>query len=101
VTFRIPRPNVIESEDGFSVEVLGRTGLRYREAGKVVFIDSEILATPSGLAVYPQRMKLEGPSTTSTDSLDQKERARIEENVLAALKFAGFVVQVVKETWSC
>jgi hypothetical protein len=31
-----------KGSDGFSVEVLGRTGLRYRESGRQMFVDSEV-----------------------------------------------------------
>jgi hypothetical protein len=91
--FSIPRPNVIESTDGFSVEALGRTGLRYSEAGKTLKIDSEVLAGPSGMVVY-------------TDSINQWEephhlvpfsdadRQRIIENVKAAFKFRGYDIEI-------
>ena len=49
--FTSPRPNLYESSDGFSVEVHGRTGLCYREAGRQMFVDSEVLTGPSGIAV--------------------------------------------------
>jgi hypothetical protein len=39
--FSIPRLNVIESDEGFSVEVLGRTVTSNREGDKVLFVDSE------------------------------------------------------------
>jgi hypothetical protein len=45
--FTSPRPNLCESSDGFSVEVLGRTGLRYCEGGRQMFVDSEVLSGPS------------------------------------------------------
>jgi hypothetical protein len=41
--FKIPGVNVIESDDGFSVEVLGMTGMRYIEGDKTFFIDIELL----------------------------------------------------------
>jgi hypothetical protein len=49
--FSIPRTNVIESDTGFSVEVLGRTGLRYREGDRVMHVDSEVQMGPSGMIV--------------------------------------------------
>jgi hypothetical protein len=42
--FSEPEPNVIESSTGFSVRVLGRTGMRYTEGERSVWIDSEVLA---------------------------------------------------------
>jgi hypothetical protein len=50
--FTSPRANFYESSDGFSVELLGRTGFRYREAGRQMFVDSEVLTEVSGMAVY-------------------------------------------------
>lgn len=43
--FQISRVNVIDSESGFSVEILGRTGIEYRESDRAMFIESEILMT--------------------------------------------------------
>ena len=43
--------------DGFSVEMLGRTGLCYREAGRKMFVDSEVLTGPFGMAVYKDTIK--------------------------------------------
>jgi hypothetical protein len=36
-------PNLYKSSDGFSVEVVGRTVLRYRQANRQMFVDSEVL----------------------------------------------------------
>jgi hypothetical protein len=43
--FKILRVNVIESNEGFSVEVLGQRGLRYTEGGKSLRVASEMLAS--------------------------------------------------------
>lgn len=45
--FSEPRANLIESDAGFSVEVLGQTGIRYSEGGRTAFVDSEVLAEPA------------------------------------------------------
>jgi hypothetical protein len=55
--FTVPRVNVIESDEGFSVQVLGRTGMRYREGGRSVLIDSEVLAPGKGIAVFVDSIK--------------------------------------------
>lgn len=93
VTFSIPRTNVIESDDGFSVEVLGPTGLRYTERGRVLRLDSEMLAGPAGLILYSNNMKAEGSDDFL--SLDAADRFQIVENVRAAFRFRGFEIQVV------
>jgi hypothetical protein len=60
-----PRPNLIQSDAGFSVEVLGRTGLRYVEHGKTAIVDSEVLAKPGAIAVYRDSLKRWEPQTMS------------------------------------
>ena len=41
--FKIPRVNVIESDEGFSVEVLVPNGLKYTEGDKTLSVFSEFL----------------------------------------------------------
>jgi hypothetical protein len=50
--FTIPRTNVVSSDEGFSVEVLGRIGIEYREGGKSMFADSEVLAVGHGIMAW-------------------------------------------------
>lgn len=47
--FSEPEPNVIESSAGFSVRVLGQTGMRYTEGCRSVEIDS---ATKPEVAMF-------------------------------------------------
>jgi hypothetical protein len=47
--FTIPKINVVAGDEGFSVEVLGRTGIEYREGGNAAFVDSEVLVTRNGM----------------------------------------------------
>lgn len=91
--FSIPRPNVIVSTDGFSVEALGRTGLRYSEAGKTLRIDSEVLAGPSGMVIYTDSInKWEEPN--HMEPFNESDRLRIIQNVQAAFKFRGYDIEV-------
>jgi hypothetical protein len=86
--FTVPRVNVIESDEGFSVQVLGRTGMRYREGGRSVLIDSEVLAPGKGIAVFVDSIKNwqtrdgEKPVTT-------QERKMIVARIEAAIAFKG------------
>ena len=90
--FSTPHPNVIQA-DAFSVEVLGRTGLRYtdRHTGQTVRIDSELLAGPAGIAVYLQ-------STPTWDSppeqITEDERATIAERIRDAFKYLGYDIDL-------
>ena len=88
--FTIPRVNVIQSDDGFSVEVLGRTGVRYAEHSKSMKIDSEVLAGPSGLVLYTRTIK----KWDDGDIVDNSTRQRIVENIRAAFRFRGLEIEV-------
>ena len=67
-------PNLYKSSDGFSVEVLGRAGLRYGEANRQMFVDSEVLTGPYGMAVYKDTIQKSDPPCDNvpvTDSIRQ------------------------------
>ena len=51
------RGDTYVSDEGWSVRVLGRTGLEYRRAERVMRIDSELLAHPHGAAVYTRSIR--------------------------------------------
>ena len=54
--FTTPRPNLYESSAGFFVEVLGRTGLAYREAGlRLASVSVLVNGTVSGQNVITER----------------------------------------------
>lgn len=91
--FTSSRPDLYESSDGFSVEVLGRTGLRYREEGRQMFVDSEVLTGPSGMAVYKDTIqKWDSPYDKAvTDS----DRDRILKNITDAFRSQGFEIDVI------
>lgn len=50
--FRTPKPNVIESDKGFSVEHVGFTTLEYKEGNKKVRIGFEYLTGPILFVLY-------------------------------------------------
>jgi hypothetical protein len=92
--FTSSRLNLYESSDGFSVEVLGRTGLRYRETGRQMFVDSEVLTGSSGMTVYKDTIqKWDSPheNVAVTDS----DRDRILKNICDAFRFQGFEIDVI------
>ena len=55
--FTIPRVNVIESDEGFSVEVLGRYEVEYVEGKKSLIIESDFLMGEPSLAIYANTIK--------------------------------------------
>jgi hypothetical protein len=85
--FKIPRVNVIESDDGFSVEILGRVGILYTEGEKSIHIDSEVLASES-IAISKSSIKSWNPPHNN-DIIDEKKRDLIIENIRKALLFKG------------
>lgn len=91
--FCIPRTNVIESDTGFSVEVLGRVGIRYVEHGRTMTIDSEVLQGPSALVLYTDSItKWDAPH--DLEVVDSAARRRIAENVRDAFRFRGLDIQI-------
>jgi hypothetical protein len=93
VTFSHPRPNFIESDEGYSVEVLGRTGLRYCEGGRTLFIDSEVLAGDAGIAIWMASIKRWDPPEDD-NLVDDPTRRRIIVNVRRAFESKGWPLQV-------
>jgi hypothetical protein len=90
--FSQPEANVIESSEGFSVRVLGRTGMRYSEGPRFVLIDSEVLATPRTMAMAKESIRVwEGvqPEAVSVD-----DRDRIANNIRRAFEACGYVLEV-------
>ncbi|RBP45061.1 immunity protein 74 of polymorphic toxin system [Roseimicrobium gellanilyticum] len=93
--FSSPRPNLYKSTEGFSVEVLGRTGILYSEAGRTLRIDSEVLSGASGMVVYKDSINhWQAPHHIKPFSLADRER--VIENVRAAFKFQGYDIVI---TW--
>ena len=84
--------NVIESSEGFSVRALGRTGMRYQEGDRSVWINSEVLAAPGGIVMNRDSIKYwEGPDP---DRVSDADRDRIANNVKRAFEACGYDLQV-------
>lgn len=92
--FSVPRPNLYQASSGFSLEVLGRTGLRYSEGDRAMFIDSEVLAPPGGIVVYKDTIRA-WQAPHDAEKLAENARSRILENVVAALRSQDVPVDVV------
>jgi len=92
--FSIPRINVVESDTGFRVEVLGRTGLLYVEGDRSLRVSSEVTAGPGGMIVYSESIK-RWNAPYEHESIDAAAKSRIIENIRAAFKFRGFDIDVL------
>ena len=83
-----PRPNLYASPDGYSVEILGRTGLRYRDGRKSIYVDAEVLGLPAGIAIYQSSIRRLESAHDWTD-LPPDERTRILRSIVATLNAQG------------
>jgi hypothetical protein len=90
--FSEPEPNVVTSTAGFTVRVLGRTGLRYSEGERSVWIDSEVLARPRALVMSKLSIRhWEGPDP---QEIGETERDRISANIERAFEARGYEIEV-------
>jgi hypothetical protein len=87
-------PNTILSDDGWIVEVLGRTGLLYSELDRAMKVDSEVLAGPAGMVVYSRSIRQWLPPYEH-EAVDDGVKARIIENIRMAFKFDGFDIDIL------
>lgn len=92
--FYSPRVNVIESDEGFSVEVLGWTGLLYKEGSKSLKIDSEVLASPGGIMVVKNSIRAWN-SPHEDEPIDDNKREVIIENIQRAFRWKGEWITVM------
>jgi hypothetical protein len=76
------------------VTPLGRTGLRYVEGSRSMFVDSEMLARPNGIAVYRESIERWDPPH-ECDALSESDRARILASIVLALRSQGLEVDVL------
>ncbi len=90
--FSSPRVNVIASSQGFEVEVLGRVGIEYREAGRAVFVDSEVLMR--GIMVLASSIRRWKPPYDVLPPITPEERDRIVDNIRRAIGSRGEPVEV-------
>lgn len=88
-----PRTNVVEGDNGVSVEVLGRTGMRYTERGRSCFLDSEVLATPA-IAVWPSGIRGWDPPHAD-EPLTDDDRRRILKNVAEAFASQHWGLEII------
>lgn len=86
--------STVECDEGFSVRILGRAGLMYREGKQQLFVDSELLASPSGMVIYTDSIKAWQPPF-ERDEIDAAKKAQIIDNVRRAFHWAGYEIEVM------
>ena len=94
--YKITPHKAVVSDEGFSVEILGRTGIRYTEGNKNLFIDSEVLAASSshGLAMFTDSIQHWDPPHQN-EMIEENQKRKIVDNVCQACHFYGIDIQVI------
>lgn len=91
----IPIFNIIESDEGFSVETTGRTGLRYNQGNKTLFVNSEKLATKHPSLVISERSIQNWNPPYDEEPIDDTARKLIVENIRRAFDSQGIDIEVI------
>ena len=91
--FTTPRPNLIVSSEGFSVEVIGRSQILYREAGRTLDIEAELLSTPRTMALYTTSIKA-WTAPHDHEVISDADRDRIVRNIADAFTSQGRRLEV-------
>ena len=86
--FSTPQVNTIASDEGFSVQVLGMVGLQYKQDGKTLHINSEVLLPHKIMVVFSDIEKWD-----SGELIDEKTKMEIIENVREAFAWRGTSVE--------
>jgi hypothetical protein len=85
--FKTPHPNVIESDEGFSVQVF-MTYILYTEDTKQIRIGSEILASPGNIAIFKDTIHSWEPPHEKI-LVDDPKRLEILDNITRAFRSKG------------
>jgi hypothetical protein len=91
--FTRPTPSIIASDEGWQVKLLGVSSVLYSESGRSMKIESELLGMPAGLALYTHSIQHWLPPHEG-EPVDEKEKARIVENIRQAYRFDGCDIHV-------
>jgi hypothetical protein len=95
-TFWSPRTNVVESDDDITVEILGRTGIRYSENDRSCFVDSEVLATSTPtIAVWPSGIR-NWDEPHEHEPLTDGDRERVLANISAAFASQDWGLEIIR-----
>ena len=90
-----PHPNLIESDEGFSVQVVGGgvLGIIYREGNRAIKVLSEPAVLPVGYIIHKNSITEWAPPG-SGNIIDDLARARIIENLHKAFSFQGYQIRI-------
>jgi hypothetical protein len=92
-----PRPNLLVSDEGYSVEVYeGRSaGIRYSEGPRSISFPSEDLAKPYGMVILIDKIII-WDSPYNKEVVDITKRIKIIENIREAFRFWGWEIKITE-----
>ena len=96
--FVMPKRYLIESDEGFSVQVLGRGQLLYREGDREMKIESELLSGATFLVVYSKFIHSWEPPHEN-EAIDDVSRRRIIINIMNAFASQDLLIRVEPPPW--
>jgi len=93
--FRRTRPNLIESDEGFSIEEFpGKAGkLIYREGERKVGVSAEMLVGDARYMLYPYEIKT-WDSPHENEPIDRDRLEQIIENIRRAYRYFGQEIRI-------
>ena len=87
---------VITSDEGFSVKILGRVGLKYSEGSRTLVINSEVMPYGSSYDAVIEKDSIQAWNTPyDNETIDEVKRDIIIDNVQRALQFYGWQIKVM------
>lgn len=92
-SYKIGQESVIECDEGFSVQVIGRGGLLYCEGERQLHVDSELLMGPTAQVIYTKSIKAWEPPFRQ-DELDASKKEQIVNNIRRAFRWTGYEIEV-------
>lgn len=93
--FFSPGPNIIESDEGFSVEILDRDHIRYTEGPKTMRLYAEVLTGAAGWSLYPNSIRAWDPPYSEV-KIDREEHDEIVEKIRQAFRFWGYEIKIAE-----
>ena len=93
--FTSSHPNHIESDEGFSIQVLGggRLGIIYREGKRAIKVLSDTAIDPYGYIIFKNSIS-HWDWQDSDSKIDEATRDRIIDNLSRAFLFQGYRIRV-------
>jgi len=91
------KKNVVESDKGFSVQVLGRAGIKYVEGSKSMVVDSELLIGPYYMVIYKKSIM---NWKENSEHIDQNKKDEMVQNIREAFLFLGLEITIEEDYWA-